>query len=179
MKTYVTYGFIWALAGALLTLALYFLGYHSAAEKLKMAGYIGMVGGLAICVVCIILGTKARRTEVPATEPFGYGQALGAAMMVAVFATLFGAVFNFLYMHFINPGMKDLQIQAQIDAWQAAGMSSAQIETAEKMMRTMMNPAVGAVMFILFALFFSLIVALITSAFLKRDAVAAEPPVTA
>jgi len=37
MKTYLTYGFAMAIAGALLSLVLYFLGYHSDPAKFATA----------------------------------------------------------------------------------------------------------------------------------------------
>jgi hypothetical protein len=182
MKTYVTFGFGSAIAGAILMLALYFLGFHSSPEKLGTAQMIQMIVGTLIAVVFIVLGTKARRAEVPVTEPFGYGQALGAGMMVSLFAVLFGVIFGFLYSHFINPGMVDIAAQAQIDKWEKAGMSSSQIDAAEKVMRKMMSPLAQAIFGFVIGMFFSLIISLITSAFLKRPAQAvesAEPPVTA
>lgn len=179
MKTYVTYGFGSAIAGALLMLALYFAGFHSSVEKLGTAQIIQMVVGIVIAVVFIVLGTRARRAEVPPTEPFGYGRALGAAMMVSLFAVLFGVIFGYIYGQFVNPGMQELAAQAQIEKWEKMGMSSAQIDGAEKMMRKMMQPAVQAVLGFVIGLFFSLIVSLITSAFLKRGAQAEQPPVVA
>ncbi len=179
MKTYIIYGCLWGLAGAVLTLALFFLGFHSDASKLSTAQIIGTVAGLIISVVFLVLGTKARRDEIPPTEPFGYGRALGAAMMVALFGVLFSVIFNFIYMQFINAGMQDLIMQAQIDKLEAKGLSSAQIEGAEKFMRMMMKPPVQAVMGLVAGLFFSLLISLVTSAFLKRPAVEQQPPVVA
>jgi predicted neutral ceramidase superfamily lipid hydrolase len=180
MKTYVTYGLLWAVAGAILTLAMFFLGFQSDLEKFKSGQLIAMVGGLIISIVFIVLGTKARRAEVPASEGFSYGQALGAGIMVGLFATLFGIVFNFIYTHYINTGMQDLIIQAQVDKWEAKGMSGAQLEGAEKMMRKTMNPAIQAVFYLVFGMIFSVIISLITSAFLKREPVEEPiPPVSA
>jgi hypothetical protein len=179
MKTPLVYGLFMALAGLLLTLVLYFTGFHSDVEKLKTAQTISTVGGLAIGITFITLGTKARRAEVPATEAFGYGRALGAGVLIGLFGSLFGIVTNFLYMHVINPGLTDLMVQAQIAKWEAAGMSSDRIEQAEKMMRTMMNPALQAVFGIIIGVLFCTIIALVVAAFLKREATAEQPPVAA
>jgi hypothetical protein len=168
-----------ALAGLLLTLLLYFTGFHSEAEKLGTAQTISTVGGLAIGITFITLGIKARRAEVPATEAFGYGRALGAGVMIGVFGSLFGIVTNFLYMHVINPGLTDLMVQAQIAKWETLGMSSERIEQAEKMMRTMMNPALQAVFGIVIGVLFCTIISLIVAAFLKREATEVQPPVAA
>ena len=66
MKTTLTYGFAMALAGGLVTLALFFLGYHTDSEKFSTSQWVGLPLFLAITVVLLILGTRARRDEVPA-----------------------------------------------------------------------------------------------------------------
>ncbi|ACB74939.1 hypothetical protein Oter_1655 [Opitutus terrae PB90-1] len=177
MKTYVTYGVVWALAGALLNLALFFTGFHSSPEKLQTGQWIALAIGLVIGVTCLLLGTKARRQEVPATEAFGYGRALGAGVMIVLFATLFGTVLQYVYANMINPNLQEVAVQAQIAKWEAAGMSSSQMEAAEGMMRKMSHPALQAVFQIIGGMLFGTILALITSAFVKRPAAPlAEPP---
>ncbi len=179
MKTYLTYGLVMAIAGALLTLALFLLGFHTDPVKLQSAQWIGGGGGLVIGIVVIVLGTKARRAEVPATEGFGYGRALGTGVMIVLFGALFGIATNLLYTQIINPHMTDILMQAQIDKWEAAGMSSAKIEQAEAMMRKMMHPAIQAVFGFIGGMCFGTLISLITAAFLKREATSAEPPVVA
>lgn len=179
MKTYVAYGFVWALAGALVTLALFFLGFHSAAEKLQSAQMIQLFAGLVISVATIVLGTRARRAEAPGTEPFGYGRALATGVMITLFATIFSVIASYVYMQVINPDMQDLSVQAQIAKWEAAGMSSTQIDAAESIMRKMMHPAIQAAFGFVIGMVFGLIISLITSIFLRRTANGDQPPVTA
>ncbi|MBS0631237.1 MAG: DUF4199 domain-containing protein [Verrucomicrobia bacterium] len=179
MKTYLTYGFAMALAGALLTLALFFMGYHNDPAKLQTAQRIGMVVGIAIGFVGISLGTRARRAETPESEPFGYGRALGAGVMVALFSCLLGFVTNYVYMAFINPGFGDIILQAQAADLEAKGMSSAQIEQAEKVTRFFISPLISSAFSMIFGFIFSVIIALITSAFLKRSDSGKVPPVQA
>lgn len=179
MKTYLTYGLFIALGITLISLILFFLGYHSDAAKLGTAQAIGMVGALAVSIVLTVLGVKARRAEIPLTEPFGYGRALGAGVMITLFAVLFGAVTNYLYTHVINPGFSDVMVQAQIEKWEAKGMSAAQIEGAEAMMRKMMHPAIQALFGVVFGMLFGTIISLIAAAFLKRPALPPEVSVAA
>jgi len=179
MKTYVTYGFMMALGGLLLNLALYFLGFHSEVEKFGTAQWIGGLGGLAIVVVLIVLGTKARRNEVPLSEEFGYGRALGAGVMIVLFGALFGVVVNIVYMKFINPGMADLIVQVQSAKFEAKGMSGAQLEQAEKFTRMMTGPIISSIFNFFGGMIIGTIISLITAAFLKRSASAEPPPVTA
>lgn len=180
MKTYLTYGFAMAIAGALLTLVLYFLGFHSDPAKVQMGQWISLPAFVAITVICLVLGTKARRAEIPPTEEFGYGRALGSGVLIVLFAALFGIVTNALYFSLINPGFADVMVQAQTDKLVAKGVGSTQIEQMEKGMRFMMKPPILAVFGFLQGMFWGTLIALITSAFLKRPAAApAQPPVVA
>jgi hypothetical protein len=126
-----------------------------------------------------VLGTKAKRATVPTTEDFGYGSALGAGVMISLFAALFGIVTTYLYAAVINPGMTDIAMQAQIAKWEAAGLSGTSIERAEAMMRKMMSPPIQACFGFVFGMIFSTIISLITAAFLKREAVTDVPPTAA
>jgi|CZKI01.1.fsa_nt_gi hypothetical protein len=177
MKTCSLYGFLSALAGALLLLALYFLGFHSDPAKLSAAKWIGGVGGIAIAVVFTALGVKARRAEVPEAEGFGYGRALGAGMQVALVWSLLSAVFNYAYLAFINPGFAEVTLQDAMDKLQAKGVSGAQLEQTEKFTRFMMGPAMQGVSTVIGCFFLGFIISLIVAAFLKRAAHAGPPPI--
>lgn len=176
MKTYALYGFYMTIAGFLLTLALYFLGYHSDVAKLQSAQWISNLGLLVIAIVFIVLGTQARRATVPLTEPFGYGRALLAGFLVTVFACLFGIITNCLYFQVINPGIGDLMVQLQLDKMEAKGVTGERLEQAEKMTRMFMKPAFIAIFGFLGGIFWGTIISLITSIFLRRPAQAAEIP---
>lgn len=168
MKTYLTYGAAMAVAGALLNLSLFFLGFHSDVSKLDTAQLIGTIVGLIVCVTCVVLGTRARRDEILPTVDFGYGSALGAGVMVVLFASLLGTVFNFVYFQFINPGFSDLIMQSQAAKMEGKGLSAAQIEQAQKMTAMFFKPAFQACFGFIFGMIFGTIVSLITAAFLKR-----------
>ena len=170
MKTYLTYGFYMALGGALLLLALFFLGFHSDPAKLSTAQWVQGCGGLVISIACIVLGTKARRAEVPATEEFGYGSALGAGVMITLFAALFGMVTTYLYGTVINPNFTDVMMQAQAAAFEDKGVPADKIEQIQKASAMFMKPAVTAVFGFVFGMIFGTIISLITAAFLKRPA---------
>lgn len=170
MKTYLIFGLAYALAGAALTFALYLLGFHSDPAKVGASQAISTIALLAISAVCIVAGTKARRADVPMDEEFGYGRALGAGVMIVLFAALFSIVTNFVYMRLVNPDLVDVLVASQIEKWEAAGMNSQQIETAEAMMRKMMHPAIQGVSAFLFTLVIGAVVSLVTAAFLKRPA---------
>ena len=168
MKTYLTYGSAMAGGGFVVVLVLYILGFHSDAEKLSSAQWVQGCLGLAVGIACIVLGTKAQRATVPPEEEFGYGSALGTGVMITLVAALLGLVTNFVYMQFINPGMRDLMVQAQVAKWEAMNMPAASMAQAESMMRKMMSPPIQAVFGFGFGMFFGTLISLVTSAFLKR-----------
>jgi hypothetical protein len=179
MKTYLIYGLAWAIAGAVLAVTLYLLGFHSDPAKLTSAQIIGGLGGLAIAVICITLGTKARRAETPATEEFGYGRALGAGVMIALFGALFGSITTYAYAKFINPEFVDVIVQAQVQKLEEKKLTAAQIEGAEKMIRMMSSPGVQACFGFIGTILFGTVISLVTAAVLKRSAapeVFATPP---
>jgi len=180
MKIYLTYGFYMALGGALLVLMLFFLGLHSDPAKLDLAQWVQGIVGLGISIACIVLGTKARRAEVPLTEEFSYGSALGAGVMIVLFAALFGMGTSYLYSTVINPHFAEVIQQSQADKLEAKGVPADKIEQIQKMTATMMKPAVQAVFGFIAGMVFGTIISLITAAFLKRpasDEIVDAPPV--
>lgn len=170
MKTSLTYGLGMAIAGTILAFVLYFLGFHSSAEKLATGQTIGMIGGLAIAIVGLTLAVKARRAETPATEPFGYGRALGVGTLTGLFSSLFGSISNVIYVTLINPGIQDLLVEGELAKLEARGMTADQTEAAEGMIRLMTGPAMQGVFGLIGGFFFSFIIALIVAAVLKRPA---------
>lgn len=168
MKTYLTYGFYMALGNALIVFALYFFGLHSEATKLDLAQKIQMFGSIGIGISCLVYGTREHRDALPPAEAFGYGRALNTGFMIVLFASLFGAIFNYLYAAIINPGFIEVLLQAQSNKLEIAGMSADKIEQVNSMTRTMMKPAIQAGIGFFMGLFFGTLFALITAAFLKR-----------
>lgn len=175
MKTTFFYGLSMAIAGTLMTFVLYFLGLHDAADKIGTAQTIAMIGGMAITIGGLILAVKARRSEIPDEEDFGYGRALGAGVLTSLWASIFGSISSVVYMGFINPGMQDLIIENEITKLEASGMSVEQIDQAEGMIRMMTSPAASGIMGFIGAFVISVVICLIIAAVLKRPAQDAVP----
>ena len=122
MKTYLTYGFIMTLASAFLGLGLYFGGFHADPAKLQLGQNIGIVLGIVIGIVCLLLGMREKRATTTAEKSWGYGSALGTGVMIALFGTLMGAVYNYAYFAYINPGFQEVVLDAQIMAMEEKRM---------------------------------------------------------
>lgn len=175
MKTYLIYGAVMTFASAVLTLVMQILGLFTP-EHLGTAMLVGMICGIAIMVVCLILGTKADRATV-GPGAYGYGRALKAGIMITLAAACVGIVFNLIYFKFINPNMGETVAQWTQSFMERMGAPESQIEkkvadiresstVMRQVFRGFLNTAItGAIL------------SLITSAFLKRAA--AEPPLSA
>jgi Protein of unknown function (DUF4199) len=170
MKTCSLYGLIMAVASAILVLVLYFLGFHSDPAKLSAAKWIGGVGGLAIAVTVMVLGVKARRAEVPANEPFGYGPSFRAGFAIAFFDAVFYSIFFYCYLAFINTGFTEMIVQDTMDKMQAKGISGAQLDNVEKGIRFMSSAGMQTASALIGGIIFGVILALIIAAFIKRQA---------
>ena len=181
MKTPLIYGFSMGLATALVTLLLYFTGYHDSAEKLSAAQWIGGGVNIAILVACLALAMKEKRANSAPENDWGYGSALGVGVLTALAGAIFGAVFGYLYFGILNPGFGDVILDAQIAAMEAKGMPAATIERAEPMMRKWMSAPVMAIMGCVSSFILGTVLSLIVAIFFRRrDAdVVAPPPVMA
>jgi hypothetical protein len=170
MKTCALYGFISALAGAFLNLILFFSGFHSDPAKLAAATWIGGVLGLAIAVTCIVLGIKARRAEVPVTEEFGYGRALGTGSLVALVSSFLSAIFTYAYYSFINSAFIDIVVQDKVAKAEASGASGDRLEKIEAGTRMFMQPIPQAIVVLIMGFIIGFIISLVVAAILKRAA---------
>jgi Protein of unknown function (DUF4199) len=177
MKIPLTYGALMAVASSLVTLLLFFLGYHSDAAKMQSIQPVQLIVVLAISFAGITMGMRARRAQIPPHEPFSYGRALGTGVLIGLCAALFGAAFNMLYATVINSGFNDVMMQMQTDKLEAKGMSSDQIEKASGMMKMMFNPIIQFIFALIIGTFSAFIISLIAAAFVKRpDRASIAPP---
>jgi len=178
MKNALTYGFGITVASSLLTLVLFFLGYHNDVEKMA-SGTAKILGALnwIIMIVGITLAIRTRR-DASEDESLSYGQGVGAGTLTGVFTGLFSGVFTILYATVINPAFIGALQEQQKAVLAERGMSQAQIDQTAGMMEAIMSLPVIATMAIMFSVIFGFFVALIASAFLKRTAPepALEPP---
>lgn len=175
MKNSLTYGFVLALAGALLAMVLFFLGFNDTPEKMQSAKYISMLVGSIIAIVVIVLGVKDKRSQTPADKPWGYGSAFATGFMIGLVGAIFGAIFNYVFFAYINTGAQEVIWQGQRAAFEAKGLSADKIDQIEPMVRKWTTPPVMAIFGFIGALIFNTVFSLIIAAFTKnRPGVAAE-----
>lgn len=170
MGTKFIYALTLTICGAALNLLLYFTGYQT--EKLATGQHLQWIGFI-IMIVVLILGIKATREEAPG-KYMSYGKGVGTGVLISLFSGLMSAVYNFIHFKFVNTEFVDYQMELVRAKWEQAGMSAAQMESAEPMARAMMGPVSTSIMTPIMAVLFGLVISLIAAAFLKRPA----PPET-
>ena len=176
MNTTFFYGLILAVSNIVLTLVGFFLGYQT--DKIAQGRWFGFLPFIVMIVVTW-LGIKAAREEAK-DKSLSYGKGVSTGFLITLYASLISTVYGFIHFKYINPNFVDYQIDAVREKWAQAGLSDAQMETAEKGMRLFMSPVVMSIINFCIMLLLGLIIALILSAFLKREPEAiaeATPPV--
>jgi hypothetical protein len=174
MKTPLFYGCLSAFGGAVLTLLVYFAGFHDTVEKLPTAQLIVGVAGIAIFITCLALTMRDKRAQAAPGSEWGYGSALGAGVLMSVFSVLLGCIFNYLYFTVINPHMSDLIFAAQQAKMEEKGMSADQIAKAEPIMRKMMSPAVTTLIQLIGGFIISVLISLIVAIFFREPRASVE-----
>lgn len=180
MKPSLTYGLVMAIAGALVTFAMYFAGFHDSPEKMQsgLGKWVGILASVAIAVATLSLAMSDRRAQRAPDAHWGYGPALGTGVLTSLFAALFGAVFAYIYFAMINPNMSDVVYQTQVAAMEAKGMTADRIEKAESFMRKMVSPPIMTVFQTMFGFVANVILSAIVAIFFRRRASEATLPPT-
>lgn len=168
VKTTFIHGLAMAIAGAVLNLALYLLGFHDDPSQLGTGQLIGSLGGVGISITGLILVMKARRAQKAVDEGFSYGAALGTGTVTSLWSAILGTAFHLLYLTVINPGFTDAVVAGQIAKMEAQGVPPSQIDQAEGMIRLFSGPPMQAVFVFVGGMFFGFILSLIIAAFLKQ-----------
>jgi len=170
MKTPLAYGALIAIVNTIVTMVLFFLGYHSDAAKLASLGAIPSVVPLVVLIVGMALAVRARRAEIPEDQPFSYGSAVGTAILTGIISAVIGAVIYFVYLEVINPGFIDVQLQMQADKLAAKGLNAQQIEGARKFTSFILRPGIQFVFIIVMSTILSAVLGLIVAIFFRREA---------
>jgi len=172
MGTKFTYALMISLTGAVLHLLLYFTGFQT--EKLAVGQHLGWIGIIAM-IVFLVLGIRAVREEAP-DRSLSYGKGVGTGVLISLMSGVMSGLYNFIHFSFINTEFVDYQMEIVRSKWEQAGMGAAQMEQAEGFTRVMMGPVAQAIVTPIMAVLMGLVVSLIASAFLKREAQPPAPP---
>ena len=159
-KGALNYGILLSIALIIYSLLLFVLGLDSH-PWLNYLSYIIMIVG-------IYLATVNFRNKYQ-DGLISYGKAVGVGFFTVLVASVIMAVYTFIYFSYINP---DVFQQAMIEAEQRMleeGMSDMQVDQALSMMERFQKPWVSTIFAFLGNILIGLVIALITSIFIKRE----------
>jgi hypothetical protein len=99
-----------------------------------------------------------------------YGKSLGSGVLIGLFASIIFAIYYFIFLKFIDPGMIDEMLKTAEEKMldKNPSMTDEQIEMAMHYSRIFMNPVWMPVWSIIGLTFMSFIVSLIISIFTKK-----------
>lgn len=155
----IKYGLINGLVGIIFFVILDFMG-EAANNKISWIGSI-------FSVIIMILAHKEFIRE--GDGFMSYKQGLGIGTMMSVVGSIISSVFTFLYIKFVNSAILDQIREKQIMEMEKQGMSDAEIDKAMEIAGMFMGPTAILIMGIFFGVFLGFIIALIVSAFTKKE----------
>ncbi len=132
------------------------------------SGLLMMVVSLAISFGIAYMATKSHRDE----DLGGYitlGRGLAIGFVALMIATILGAIFNYIYLSFIDPGMMERAFEQMREQFEERGMSEEQIDAALSMSQKFTSPLMTSIFALGGGAFFSLIISLVAGAILKKD----------
>lgn len=167
MVNYIFYGLVTSVVCFGYSLLLYALGYHG--EKLDQAmipglfTYVIMIGGLVLGI------RETRKDVVEESGVFSYGGGVKAGTLISVFMGIGSAVFSYIYIAFINPGMVDFMIDLQKTKMIDKGISPEQIAAMEGGTRMMSQPLIQGVSALIGTIFIGVLLSLIIAIFMRAQ----------
>jgi len=172
MNTKLFYALVWTICGIVFQLLLFFTGFQT--EKLATGQYLQWLG-IPMGAVILFLAIRAVRDERP-ERPLGYGQRVGAGVLISLYAGLMSSVYTWFHFRFINVNFADYTISAARAKWAAAGLGASQMDKMETFTRTLLRPEVQALLTPLMSVLFGCVLSLIIAAFVAARPESADAP---
>ncbi|MDF1558628.1 MAG: DUF4199 domain-containing protein [Bacteroidales bacterium] len=97
-----------------------------------------------------------------------YGRAVGAGVIISLYAAIISAIFVYVLYAFIDPGLIDKSLAVAEERLFSRGVPDAAIEKAMEMQAKMMKPWFTAMMSVINGVFMGLILSLIVSLFVMK-----------
>ncbi len=166
-SNWVRYGVMYAIAGILLQVVMYYI--------LPLGLWTQMFVGIAIMVVFFVLAGKAQRVENGGT--LTYGEALKTTYLTGLVGAVIGGLFSIVLINLIDPSLVDKLAEMAIESTRSMmesfgtpeDVANDALEKVEEDMAGQFTPF-GQLMTILKSALFIIIPAAIVSIFLKKEA---------
>jgi len=130
----------------------------------KYLGYVNYV----IIIAFLIWGVKSYR-ENNLNGVISYGKALGFSTIIVLIASLIFGIYNYLLISIIDPDYIEKMLALAEEQLLKQGIPDEQIEMGLSLQKKMMSPVLISLFSFLGMMFWGFIIALITSAFFKKE----------
>ncbi|MDR0694219.1 MAG: DUF4199 domain-containing protein [Prevotellaceae bacterium] len=154
-----THGLLIGLALIILSLLDWSLGFYGLNTPFSLLTYVVFIGGLVWSAIAYRQQTGGY---------ISYGQAFGYSITVAAVYAVLAAVFSLLLMQVIDPTYMENVWALTEETLLDAGMSQAQVDMVMEMSSKISHPAITFISSVFGTLLVSAIIALITSAIVKK-----------
>ena len=159
-KIIINYGLMLAGASILLGLIQYATGTHL--EQNLINGILGF----GIFIIFIILGI--RKFKANNNQFMSWEQGLKIGVGIAVLAGLIGAIYQYIFVTFIEPDMMNQMLEIQNQKMIDQGKTEEEIEAANEMSKKFQTPILIAAFGIIASAIGGFIISAITSAIMKK-----------
>lgn len=156
----VTWGAILGIILIAYSLVLYFSGLSLESWK--------SLGDYVLIITIIIVGTKSYRDKILGGY-ISYGKALGFGVLIALTASLMMAVYNHVYLNYIDTDFIEKTLAMMENKLLEQNLPDEQIEMSLSIQRKIMKPSILSLMLIPSTTFTGFIFSLITSIFIKKE----------
>ena len=161
----IKYGVIGAVLSFILTIITQYSGLQE--EFSETLGWVSFLSTLIINISLLFFALREIRSN--NGEFISYGQGLGNATLLGSIMGVMSGGFNYIYLNFIDTGVVEKQMNLAREKLEDQGLSSSQIEEAEKVTKLMMGPGVQFMIIVLMSTLFLFLLGLIVSAVVKRE----------
>lgn len=166
MQTAIRYGLIGGAASVAVNLVAQLLGWADG-SNMGMAALVGIVG-MAVYIVAQVMGVRHHRDN----ELGGYisfGRAFLVCLVIAMIMAVIAAVWNYIYLNFIDPDMMERMTEMLREQYENMGMSEEDIENALSMVDMTTSPLVQLASGIFGGAIMGGVIGLIIGAIMKKE----------
>ncbi|MFM1836395.1 MAG: hypothetical protein RJA04_1083 [Bacteroidota bacterium] len=159
----------WAIIGGLVSFLFSVITQYTglAEDFSETLGWVSFLFTFVLNVSILFLALKEVRDY---QEGFlSYGEGLGSATLLGGIWGIVAGGFNYIYINFIDNSMIQKQMDLARERMEDQGLTSSQIEDAEKLTKMMLGPGIQCVTIVIVTLFFMFILGLVVSGIMKRE----------
>jgi preprotein translocase subunit YajC len=162
-KFILNYGVLLGVASIVLSVILYVLNMHM--ERSMVSGLLGF----AIMIAVIVYGiNEFKKTN---GNLLSLSQALKVGVGIALIGGIIGAIYNLIFMNFIEPDFMDKMMELQIEKMveQNPNLTQAQIDTSMEMGKKFSSPMITTAFSVIGSIFFGFVISLIAGFIMKKE----------